>query len=134
MLSSYNPVATLPTSDLSKAKAFYQDTVGLTVSREGPEGVTYNCGSGSVFLYESSYAGTNKATALSFDVPEDQFDAEVEALRGKGVEFSTFELEGMTWSDGVATGGGGDTGYPEMKSVWFSDPDGNILNVSTGEF
>jgi hypothetical protein len=38
----------------------------------------------------------------------------------------TFDMEGMEWDNGVAIAG-------PIKSVWFSDPDGNILNVSTGE-
>ena len=35
MLSSYTPVATLPTSDLAQARRFYEDTLGLTVLRDG---------------------------------------------------------------------------------------------------
>jgi hypothetical protein len=76
-------------------------------------------------VYRSAYAGTNKATAASFQVPADAFDAEVASLRDKGVSFQTFELEGITWDDGVATMAG-------ARSVWFEDPDGNILNVETG--
>jgi len=126
MLSSYTPVATLPTSDLSKARTFYQDTLGLSVHRENPEGVSFSCGSGEVFVYESAYAGTNKATAVAFDVPTADFDAEVDALRAKGVEFMTFEMEGIDWNDGVASMG------TDMRAVWFTDPDGNILNLGAG--
>ena len=61
---------------------------------------------------------------MSLQVPADAFDAEVDALRDK-VSFQTFEMDGVTWDDGVAHFG--DT----MRSVWFSDPDGNILNVET---
>ena len=127
MLSSYTPVATLPVSDMTKARGFYQDTLGLSVDSDMPGGVTYTCGSGKLFVYESAYSGTNKATAASFDVPTSDFDSEVDELRGKGVEFMTFEAEGMEWNDGVATMGG------EVKAVWFTDPDGNILNISAGE-
>ena len=55
------------------------------------------------------------------------FDAEVAALREKGVAFQTFEMDGIEWNEGVALMG------DSLKAVWFSDPDGNILNVSTGE-
>ena len=126
MLSSYLPVATLPVSDMTKARGFYEQTLGLGVERDLPGGITYNCGSGKLFVYESAYAGTNKGTAVSFDVPTSDFDSEVEELRGKGIEFMTFDAEGMEWNDGVATMGG-------MKAAWFTDPDGNILNLSTGE-
>jgi catechol 2,3-dioxygenase-like lactoylglutathione lyase family enzyme len=126
MLSNYTPVATLPTSDLTKARSFYEDTLGLAVQHDMPDAVTYTCGSGNLFVYESAYAGTNKATSVTFDVPAAEFDAEVGDLRGKGIEFTTFETEGVEWHDGVASMGG-------IRAVWFTDPDGNILNYSTGE-
>ena len=47
-----------------------------------------------MFVYESEYAGTNKATAVSFNVPMSAFDDEVAALRDKGVSFMTFEAGG----------------------------------------
>jgi catechol 2,3-dioxygenase-like lactoylglutathione lyase family enzyme len=128
MLSQYDPVATLPTKDLSKARSFYEGTLGLTLERDGMGGVYYTSGNGHVFVYESQYAGTNQATALSFDVPSEAFQAEVDQLRAKGVDFMTFEMEGMEWNDGVASMGG------SVQAVWFTDPDGNILNISTGEF
>lgn len=127
MLSQHTPVATLPARDLSQARRFYEDTLGLSVDREDIGGITYNCGNGKLFLYESSYAGTNKATAVSFDVPTDAFQDEVDGLRAKGVEFMTFDMPELTWNDGVASMG------ESVQAVWFTDPDGNILNVSTGE-
>ena len=127
MLSRYTPVATLPASDLTKARSFYEDTLGLTVQRDGMGGVSYTCGSGNLFVYESAYAGTNKATSVTFDVPASEFDAEVDALRAKNIEFMTFEMEGMDWDDGIGSMGS------QMRAVWFTDPDGNILNLLTGE-
>ena len=128
MLSQHTPVATLPTKDLLKARSFYEDTLGLTPERESAAGVSYKCsGGGMVFVYQSEYAGTNKATAVSFDVPTGAFDDEIDTLREKGVTFMTFEAEGLDWKDGVASMG------EKMKSVWFTDPDGNIMNVSAGE-
>jgi len=127
MLSQHTAVATLPTKDLPKARSFYEDTLGLTPERESVAGVSYKCGGGMVFVYQSEYAGTNKATAVSFDVPTSAFDDEIGALREKGVSFMTFEAEGLDWNDGVASVG------EEMKSVWLTDPDGNIINVSAGE-
>jgi catechol 2,3-dioxygenase-like lactoylglutathione lyase family enzyme len=126
MLSQYNPVATLPTKDLSAARKFYEGTLGFTLENEGMGGIYYRCGDGALFVYESQYAGTNKATALSFEVPDSSFQAEVDSLRQRGVDFQTFEMEGMEWTDGVASMG------ESMQAVWFADPDGNILNISTG--
>jgi len=126
MLSDCTPVATLPTADVARARKFYEETLGLSLLREDFAGITYKCGEGRLFVYQSEYAGTNKATALTFPVSEDRFDAEVDALRAKGVTFQTFEYEGMEWKDDVMISEG-------MKAVWFTDPDGNILNLGTGE-
>jgi catechol 2,3-dioxygenase-like lactoylglutathione lyase family enzyme len=128
MLSDHTPAATLATADLSRARSFYEGTLGLTVQTEGVGGISYGCGDGSVFVYESAFAGTNKATAASFLVPEAAFDDEVRALRDRGVTFLTFDLDGVSWSDdGVASMG------DSLRSVWFADPDGNILSVGAGQ-
>ena len=126
MFSELTPAATLPVADMAKARSFYEETLGLT-GTEGVGGTMYKVGDGGIFVYESSYAGTNKATAAAFNASStESFDAEIQALRDKGVSFMTFDMEGMEWNDGVASMG-------PVKSVWFADPDGNILNVSTGE-
>lgn len=125
MLGDHDSIAVLAVTDLDRARTFYESVLGLTSPREAPEGVLYAAGSTVFLVYPSSFAGTNRATAMSFQVPADQFDAEVQALRERGVTFTTFEAEGLTWVDGVASYGG-------FKSAWFEDPDGNVLNVETG--
>jgi catechol 2,3-dioxygenase-like lactoylglutathione lyase family enzyme len=127
MLSKQTPVPTLAVSDLTRARAFYENTLGLTAEREEPGGVTYPCGSGNLFVYSSAYAGTNKATAVTFDIPAADFDSEVDELRAQGIEFLTFDMDGVAWNDGVATMG------EQIRAVWFTDPDGNILNLSVNE-
>ena len=124
MLAEHDAIAVLAVEDLSRARQFYEEVLGFTPQGDVVEGVRYSAGSGTFFVYPSAYAGTNKATALSFDVATDAFDAEVAHLRRRGVRFLTFEMEGMTWDDGVATIGSG-------RGVWFEDPDGNILNIDT---
>ena len=49
----------------------------------------------------------------------------VQTLREHGVTFATFEAEGLTWVDGVASYGG-------LKSAWFEDLDGNGLGLYEG--
>ena len=124
MLSDYSPVSTLPVTDLDRARAFYERTLGFVPEDDAVEGVLYRSGGGTFLVYPSAYAGTNKATALSFDVPGAAFDEEIAALRRAGVEFQTFDMEGLEWHDGVATAG-------SMRAVWFADPDGNILNLDS---
>jgi catechol 2,3-dioxygenase-like lactoylglutathione lyase family enzyme len=126
MLGDHDAIPTLAVTDLQRARAFYEGVLGFTPRGEVPEGVLYTAGSGAFLVYPSSFAGTNKATAMSFQVPAAEFDAEASALREKGVSFQTFEAEGLEWQDGVASMG------DAFRSAWFEDPDGNILNVETG--
>ena len=126
MLADYDPVPTLAVKDQQRAREYYEGVLGFTPRNEVPDGVLYGAGSGAIFVYVSAYAGTNKATALSIQVPKESFDAEVSELRDKGVAFQTFEMEGITWTDGVASFG------DQYRAVWFEDPDGNILNLESG--
>ena len=124
MLSDYLPVPTIAVSDLARARSFYEGTLGFSSDGDAPDGVMYRAGHGMFLVYPSAYAGSNKATAMSFSVPPDRFDSEVAALREKGIEFQTFDMEGLEWADGVASVG-------SMHAVWFADPDGNVLNLET---
>jgi catechol 2,3-dioxygenase-like lactoylglutathione lyase family enzyme len=125
MLGQHNALPTVAVKNLEKAREYYGETLGLDVFIDDIEdGVVYRAGSGNILVYESEYAGTNKATYLAFEVPSDYFDTEIAILKSKGITFDTFDLKGTTWDDGVATTG-------DMKTVWFRDPDGNILNVMT---
>lgn len=124
MLSDYTPRTALATKDLDAARAFYEGVLGLVPDLDQTEGVAYRCGAGAFFVYPSTFAGTNQATAMAFEVPPDVFADEVAALRAGGVIFQTFDAPGLTWDDGVAM-------YGPMRTVWFADPDGNILAVET---
>lgn len=126
MLAEYTPIPTLAVADLEKARAFYEGVLHLTPHTDMAEGVLYSAGSGTFLVYPSQFAGTNKATAMAFQVPADAFDAEVAALREQGVTFLTFDLPGGSWDDGVASFDG------QGKAAWFEDPDGNILNLEYG--
>lgn len=125
MLSDFDAIPVLAVTDLEKARAFYETTLGFTSAGDAAEGVMYRSGSRQFLVYPSGYAGTNQATAISFQVSADRFDAEVADLRDRGVDFQTFDVPEGTWQDGVLVSGG-------MKAAWFADPDGNILNVETG--
>lgn len=121
MLGTRNAVPNLAVSDLDRARAFYTDTLGLKeVDQEGDELIVLKSGDSAVSVYRSDYAGTNKATAVSWAV--DDIDAEVSALRQKGVMFEHYDLPGLEVRGDVHVG-------DHMKIAWFKDPDGNILNI-----
>jgi catechol 2,3-dioxygenase-like lactoylglutathione lyase family enzyme len=125
MLQDSVAIPTLAVSDLQRARGFYEGVLGLAAEGDSTAGLRYRVGTGTIFVYPSGYAGTNKATDVSFEVPAADFDAIVGALRDKDVSFLTFEFADLSWADGVASTDSG-------RSVWFEDPDGNILNVQCG--
>ena len=123
MLTQFTPHPTLAVSDLARAREFYENVLGFTGEEEAA-GVRYTAGDARFLVYPSAVAGTNKATAMSFQVPGEAFDGEVAALREAGLVFQTFEYEGVSWDNGVASMG-------DLRSVWFADPDGNVIAVTT---
>ena len=124
MLGKTDATPMIAVKDLDRARKFYEDTLGLKpVDEQGSEVVTLKSGDTIFNVYRSEFAGTNKATALNFDV--DDIDAEVRELKDKGVMFEHYELEGLTPKGDVYVGEG-------MKTAWFKDPDGNILSLFEG--
>ncbi|MQA31056.1 MAG: VOC family protein [Luteitalea sp.] len=123
MLGNTDAVANLAVKNLEVAKKFYQDTLGLTeVHVEEGELVVFKSGSSSINVYRSDYAGTNKATAVTWTV--DSVEDTVRALKTKGVAFEHYDMPGMTRQGDVHLGG-------NLKVAWFKDPDGNILNLAS---
>jgi catechol 2,3-dioxygenase-like lactoylglutathione lyase family enzyme len=107
--------------DLDRARKFYEDTLGLKEKEAWGEGVTLKSGDTRINLYRSEFAGTNKATALTFDV--DDIDKEVKELKDKGIFFEDYDLPGLERQGDLYVAEGG------FKTTWFKDPDGNILSL-----
>ena len=121
MLENKDAVATLAVKDLDAAKKFYEGTLGLKpVASEDDEVIVFQSGKSKINVYRSRYAGTNKATALTWTV--DDVDKTVRELKAKGVKFEHYDMPGMKLEGDIHVSG-------EMKVAWFKDPDGNILNV-----
>lgn len=121
MLSDSNAIPTVAVRDISKARPFYEDVLGLTVKEEMPQAglVVYSSGNGAVQVYETSNAGTNQATYLSWDVVD--IDDKVSQLQGKGVVFEHYPDMPETALEGDIHVWEGE------KAAWFKDPDGNTL-------
>jgi predicted enzyme related to lactoylglutathione lyase len=122
MLANASIVPYIPVSDIPRARKFYEEMVGLKAKEIYAGGVIYECGRGSwVFMYPSPGAGTNKASTAFWSV--DDVEAEVAALRSRGVVFEEYDAPGIKTVNGIATGGG-------AKTAWFKDTEGNILAIS----
>ena len=115
--------AIVAVGDLDRARDFYAETLGLETMAEAEEGVlTFRTGDTQLVVYQSDFAGSNKANAVVWNAGED-FDAIAGQLREQGVAFEIYPDLGMDIADGIHRSGG-------FKGVWFKDPDGNILHVA----
>ena len=124
MLGNADATPMIAVKDIDRAKQFYSEKLGLDPVEEMDDEVfMLKSGSTSFSVYRSEYAGTNKATALTFDV--DDIDSEVRDLKDKGISFEHYDLEGLTADGDIYRGEG-------MKTAWFKDPDGNILSLIEG--
>jgi catechol 2,3-dioxygenase-like lactoylglutathione lyase family enzyme len=122
MLGKTNATANIAVKDLAVAKKFYEGTLGLKqVDAEGDEVIVMKSGDTLVNVYRSQFAGTNKATAVTWTVG-DEIDRIVKALKDKGVTFEHYDMPGTKLEGDIHVGYG-------MKVAWFKDPDGNILNL-----
>lgn len=119
MLKNAPVVPYIPATDIARARKFYEEKVGLVPAQEIAGGVVYECGKGSwIFLYQSDGAGTSRASQAFWQVQD--VEAEVTALRAKGVAFEEYDLPGMKTVNGIASGGG-------TRAAWFKDTEGNIM-------
>lgn len=121
MLGDVNVQPMLPVKDLGVAEKFYEEKLGLKkVGGEPGTAVTYQSGSGTLNVYRSEFAGTNKGTAALWEVKDTE--ATVKELKAKGIAFEHYDLPGLTREGDIHRAA-------DFKVAWFKDPDGNILSV-----
>jgi catechol 2,3-dioxygenase-like lactoylglutathione lyase family enzyme len=122
MLENEDAVATVAVRSLFAAAQFYESKLGLKklVSDE-MQVLVYKAGNSKLLVYESQFAGTNKASAVTWIV--DDVDGIVNELKGKGVAFERYEFPEVKHEGDVHV-------FGKRRSAWFKDPDGNILALA----
>jgi catechol-2,3-dioxygenase len=120
MLERFEVVATIAVKDIGVASRFYEQTLGLSRIPTSERGVQmFKSGNSRVLVYQSDYAGTNKATAATWTI-EGDIKQVVAGLAAKGVRFEHYDLPGTTRDGDIHITG-------TIKAAWCKDPDGNIL-------
>ena len=121
MLKDKDATVTIPVKDIEVARKFYDETVGLERAQNAQPGMlNYKSGGSTVMVYQSQFAGTNKATAATWEVGD--VEREVSLLKEKGVAFEHYDMPDMARHGDIHVAG-------DMKAAWFKDPDGNILAI-----
>ena len=120
MLKNKNSSAIVAVKDLDRARAFYSDVLELNLADTSNEGMLgYRTGSTWLTVYQSDFAGTNQANAVTWDVGV-ELDDIVEALKTRGVTFEHYDDMGRVGDIHVCG---------SLRLAWFKDPDGNILHL-----
>jgi catechol 2,3-dioxygenase-like lactoylglutathione lyase family enzyme len=115
--------ATLPASDIERAKAWYASVLQLEPSEITESGdVWYEIGGTRLMLYPSQFAGTNQATAVNIRV--DDVEVSVAELKARGAVFESYDFgDAFRTIDGIATSAAGE------KMAWLKDSEGNLVSI-----
>lgn len=110
------------TNDITSARRFYAETLGLEVTEENGMLTLHLADGGRVLIYPKGNHEPASFTVLNF--PVDDIGAAVDALNAAGVELERYpganqDERGINRDQGPAI-------------AWFTDPAGNILSVLEG--
>jgi catechol 2,3-dioxygenase-like lactoylglutathione lyase family enzyme len=119
MLGESKAFSGFAVDDLEKAKAFYEDVLGLKTSEEHGLMTLHLAGDRPTLVYPKPGHEPASYTILNF--PVEDIDAAVDALMERGVAFEIYEESGQD-EKGVMRRYG-----PPI--AWFRDPAGNILSI-----
>lgn len=118
----------LPAQDLTRARAFYSEKLGLEPIEERPGGLLYRCARGEFALFQSAGAPSGSHTQMAFEV--DDIEAVVAGLRARGVVFEEYDAPGLATVDGIAEVPGN---YPSKgvgeRAAWLRDSEGNMIGI-----
>ncbi len=116
-------VATIPVTDLERARTFYGQTLGLTQLWDNPASIRFGCGGGTELSVFRRGAADAQHTLAHFEVTD--IEATVRELEGRGVEFVDYDEGPLKTTGHIAPLG-------PARGAWFRDPDGNFLGLRQG--
>jgi catechol 2,3-dioxygenase-like lactoylglutathione lyase family enzyme len=120
MLADRDAMATIAVKDLAAAKIFYQQKLGFSpTGAEGAGVVTLRSGKSTIVVYESQFAGTNKATS-QLGGSGTKWTQSCEVLRRRVSPSSTM----------ICPGSGAKATFTSSESSRPLGPDGNILHIN----
>jgi catechol 2,3-dioxygenase-like lactoylglutathione lyase family enzyme len=121
MLESSHIVAFAAATDLQRARAFYEQVLGLPVAEQDDFACVLDAN--GTMLRITAVPELRQAGYAVLGWRVNDIGATVRELAARGVVF--LHYDGMDHDgDGVWTAPGGD------KVAWFPDPDGNILSLT----
>ncbi|HEX2240592.1 MAG TPA: VOC family protein [Actinomycetota bacterium] len=111
----------IPAQDLERARAWYEEKLGLKPAEEAPEGLRYEAAGTTAFmLFTSTGQASGTHTQFGWDV--DDLDSVVAQLKSNGVVFEEYDFPGFKTVNSIAEIEG-------ERGAWFKDSEGNLLAV-----
>jgi catechol 2,3-dioxygenase-like lactoylglutathione lyase family enzyme len=123
MLGASMVVTTIPVRDLERSKAFYGETLGLTLLWDNPASARFRCGEVSELSIFKRPGTFTEHTLGHFEVAD--IEAAVKDLEARGVAFIDYTEGPLVTTNHIAQVG-------PARGAWFHDPDGNTLGLRQG--
>jgi catechol 2,3-dioxygenase-like lactoylglutathione lyase family enzyme len=121
MLQSSDVVAFIPTTDPARARAFYEQVLGLRVAEQNDFACVFDANGTMLRVTTVAEVARPGYTVFGWRVAD--IAATVRSLAERGVTFTRYDGMGQD-GDGVWTAPGGN------KIAWFTDPDGSTLSLT----
>jgi len=119
MIGASMVVATLPVTDLDKAKAFSGSTLGLELLWENQASARFRCGDSELSTFKRPPTLTEH-TLAHFEVAD--IEAVIRELEANNVTFIDYDEGPLKTTGHIAQVG-------PARGAWIHDPDGNTLGV-----
>jgi catechol 2,3-dioxygenase-like lactoylglutathione lyase family enzyme len=121
MLKASPLIGFAATSDATKARHFYGETLGLKFVSGDQFALVFEANGTMLRVQKVDRVDPHRYTVLGWKVTD--IKREVDLLSKRGVAFARYE--GMNQDEqGIWTSPGG------AKIAWFQDPDGNVLSLT----
>ncbi|MBZ5544870.1 MAG: VOC family protein [Acidobacteriia bacterium] len=121
MLASNEVIAFVATRDSAKARAFYENDLGLRLMGDEPSALVFDAHGTMLRISKVREFTPASYTVLGWRVPD--IRGAVAELERKGVAFERYEGFGQD-DRGIWASPSG------AKVAWFKDPDGNTLSLT----
>ncbi len=121
MLGPASPVAFVSTTDPERARAFYEDVLGLSFVADEGFALVFDLRGTPLRVTRVERLEPQPFTVLGWRV--DDVDAAMTALAARGVAFERYPSLAQDERGVWASPSG-------ARIAWFRDPDGNVLSVT----
>ena len=114
----------IPAQDVKRARAFYEQKLGVKPSQETPDGgAMYMVGETGFFVFPSAGKASGTHTQMAIDV--DDVEEAVRELKSAGVKLEEYDMPDFKTRDGIAD-------LPDgSRGAWFKDTEGNLIAVGS---